>query len=115
MKPYVIGNDLRKKVTALIPFSWRDAAITAGVIAVASVLCAVLQPLSDSDFHVPLIFVLAVLLVSLWTNGYLFGIVSSIIGVFGVNAVLAGGDGKRCKWTSSRCCPSPEMKKPSVS
>lgn len=88
MQPCVIGKDLRKKVTALIPFSWRDAAITAGVIAVASVLCAVLQPLSDSDFHVPLIFVLAVLLVSLWTNGYLFGIVSSIVGVFGVNYVF---------------------------
>ena len=70
------------------PFSWRDTFVTLGIIAVASALCAVLRLFSDSDFHVPLIFVLATLLVSLMTTGYLFGIAASIIAVFGVNIVF---------------------------
>ena len=70
------------------PFCWRDAFVTLGIIALASALCAVLQLFSDSDFHVPLIFVLATLVVSLLTTGYLFGIAASIIAVFGVNIIF---------------------------
>jgi len=72
----------------IFPFCWRDAFVTLGIIALASALCAFLKLFSDSDFHVPLIFVLATLLVSLMTTGYLFGIAASIISVFGVNIVF---------------------------
>ena len=79
---------IRTKLKTLFPFSWRDLAVTLLVIALASALCAVLRLFSDSDFHVPLIFVLATLLVSLLTDGYLFGTLTSIISVFGVNIVF---------------------------
>ena len=79
-----IGNFLKKT----FPFSWRDTLVTLGIIALASGLCAVLRFFSDSDFHVPLIFVLATLLVSLMTTGYLYGTAASIIAVFGVNIVF---------------------------
>lgn len=55
------------------------------IIIVTSSLCLALQHFSDSDFHVPLIFVLAVLVISLITNGYFFGIFSAFISVFAVN------------------------------
>ena len=72
----------------IFPFSWRDTFVTLGIIALASGLCAVLHFFSDSDFHVPLIFVLATLLISLMTTGYLYGTAASIIAVFGVNIVF---------------------------
>lgn len=79
---------LRRTIERLLPFSWRDLAATVGIIGLAALLCAALKPISDSDFHVPLIFVLAVLMVSLATDGYLFGMLSSVIAVLGVNIVF---------------------------
>ena len=76
------------KLKNSFPFSWQDFGITLGVITLASALCAVLQLFSDSDSHVPLIFVLATLLVSLLTTGYLFGTLTSVISVLGVNIVF---------------------------
>ena len=67
------------------PFSWRNAAITLGLLVGGVVICFFLQPISDTDFHVPLIFVLAVLLVSLCTDGYLFGLLASVLSLFAVN------------------------------
>ena len=62
-----------------------DCAVMLGCIGAASALCALLRPISQSDSHVPLIFVLAVLVVSRYTSGYLFGLLASILGVLGVN------------------------------
>ena len=69
-------------------FSWRDLGATVLILGGGFALCTALQPISDTDFHVPLIFVLAVLLVSLFTDGYLFGLASSVISVVGVNFVF---------------------------
>ena len=57
-------------------------------IALAAAVCAMLKPVSDSDFHVPPVFVLAVLLVSRYTSGYVYGIIASVIAVIGVNYVF---------------------------
>ena len=67
------------------PISLRDALISLGFLACGVVLCFFLQFISDTDFHVPLIFVLVVLLISLFTDGYFFGLVASVISVFAVN------------------------------
>ena len=48
-------------------------------------LCTALQGVSDSDRHVPMIFVLAALVVSLLTDGYFYGILTSVTGVFAAN------------------------------
>lgn len=55
------------------------------VLTGAWVLCASLKKLSTSDVHVPLIFVLAVLIISLTTDGYFYGIFASLVSVLGVN------------------------------
>ncbi|MBQ9031239.1 MAG: DUF4118 domain-containing protein [Parasporobacterium sp.] len=71
-----------------ICFSVRDTLITAGIFAAAFALCFVLQHFSENDFHVPLIFVLVVMIVSRMTDGYLYGLVAAAAGVISVNYVF---------------------------
>ena len=51
----------------------------------SSTVCYLLMNVTDSDTHVPLIFVMAVLLVALTTDGYFYGLLASITSVFMVN------------------------------
>ena len=62
--------------------------ITAGILGIASGICFLLQQVVSTDNHVPLIFVLAVLFISRFTKGYVYGIVASVLAVFGVNFVF---------------------------
>jgi len=54
-------------------------------IGFASAFCLLLQGISETDGHVPLIFVMAVLVVSLATDGYFYGVLASITSVITVN------------------------------
>ena len=54
----------------------------------AALVCFLLKPIGQGDSYVPLIFVLAVLLISRVTTGYLYGLIASIAAVFGVNFVF---------------------------
>lgn len=63
----------------------KDWLIFFTIIFATSAICMLLQNLSDSDFHVPLIFVLAVFIISLVTDGYFYGIFSAFLSVFAVN------------------------------
>lgn len=58
------------------------------ILLVASAICVILDPLSDSDSHVPLIFILAELFISMLTQGYVYGIISSVVSIFLVNIVF---------------------------
>lgn len=60
----------------------------AGCIGGASLICVLLWPISSTDSHVPLIFMLAVLLASRYTNGYFFGLLTAFLAVLGVNYVF---------------------------
>lgn len=62
-----------------------DFLVTFAILIAASLVCFLFMRIAEADTHVPLIFVLAVLCVSRFTHGYLYGIVSSIVAVFGVN------------------------------
>lgn len=63
--------------------------ITLGFLGAATILCFMLQRFAMKDTqvgtHVPLLFVLAVLLISKYTEGYFFGIIASMIAVVAVN------------------------------
>lgn len=75
-----------KELTHLkIPRSVRNWLISILILAAACLLCASLKRISTSDVHVPLIFVLAVLMISLTTDGYFYGILASLVSVIGVN------------------------------
>lgn len=63
----------------------RNWLISVLVLAFAWGLCRVMRAPADTDVYVPLIFVLAVLVVSLLTDGYFYGILASLVSVLGVN------------------------------
>ena len=49
------------------------------MLGVASAICAMLMRTTTSDVHVPLIFVLAVLIISLSTDGYFYGFLAAFV------------------------------------
>ena len=79
---------LRARLRQLFPFSWRDLGVSLGVLGLAAILCALLRMIDSSDVFVALIFECAVVLVSRFTDGYLFGLLASFLGVFGVNWIF---------------------------
>lgn len=66
----------------------KNCLITVGVLAGAAAVAFFLQQFVTTDTHVPLLFVLAVLFVSRFTDGYVYGIVASMVAVVGVNYVF---------------------------
>ena len=66
----------------------KNIGITAGILGVVSIFCLLLQSVSESDNHVPLLFVFAVFCISRFTDGYLYGILASVVAVFCVNGVF---------------------------
>ena len=66
----------------LYPRGWLIFLLTLGA---ASAICALLQRITSSDVHVPMIFVLAVLVVSLATDGFFYGLLAAVVSVVGVN------------------------------
>ncbi|MBQ5670809.1 MAG: hypothetical protein IIV43_00445, partial [Oscillospiraceae bacterium] len=60
------------------PFSVRDMLTTLFFFLIAIGVCAVLRMTDSGDGFASPVFVLAVLMVSRFTNGYLFGLVASV-------------------------------------
>ena len=65
-----------------------DFALTAVTLAAATALCTLLRQIDADGSYVNLIFVLAVACISRWTEGYFWGIFSSIFGVLFVNYIF---------------------------
>lgn len=66
----------------------KNSLITLGILFLAGALCLFLQRFSEADTHVPLVFVLAILFISRFTDGYAYGIVASVFCVMGVNYIF---------------------------
>ena len=49
----------------------KNSLITAGILGAATGFCFLIQEAAESDTHVPLLFVLAVLFISRFTDGYI--------------------------------------------
>lgn len=67
------------------PVTGRDTLICLCVLSAAMLLCQLLRQISQSDVYAALIFETAVVFVARYTNGYLYGVLSAVIGVVGVN------------------------------
>lgn len=76
---------MKQRLADQFVFAWRDCMLTAGILAAVILLSFLLQRLDGSDVYIPMLFVMAVFLVSRYTNGYLFGMVSAVLGVVLVN------------------------------
>ena len=72
----------------LFPFSLRDSLISGGILLCAVSICILLQMTSTSDGFASPVFVLATLLISRLTNGYLFGLLASLAGTICVNFIF---------------------------
>ena len=66
----------------------RNIAVTCGVLLLTAAVCAILHQFVTTDAHVPLIFVLAIVVISRFTDGYRYGIAASFLAVFGVNCLF---------------------------
>ncbi|MBS6397255.1 MAG: DUF4118 domain-containing protein [Clostridiales bacterium] len=66
----------------------KNSLITIGILSLSAAICFVLQQFVSTDIHVPLLFVLGVLFVSRLTDGYVYGIVASMLAVIAVNYVF---------------------------
>ena len=66
----------------------KNSLLTSGILLVTSIFCFLLQQFVTADAYVPLIFILAIVLISRFTEGYSYGIVASFIAVFGVNCIF---------------------------
>lgn len=72
----------------LFPVSRRDFLITAAILICAVVLCFILRLAGSIGGFASPVFVLAVLLVSRLTSGYLYGLVAVVLGVVCVNFIF---------------------------
>lgn len=78
---------LKKATKARLSFKrlLRNWLILIASLGIACLVCAMLHKVADSDFYVSLIFVLAVTVISLLTDGYFYGIIASVLSVIGTN------------------------------
>ncbi len=77
-------KQMGKKASAVL----KNCGIMAGILGIVTAVCFLLQKFATTDTHVPLLFVLAVLFISRFTDGYLYGILSSMLAVVFVNFVF---------------------------
>lgn len=72
----------------LFTFTFRDFLIFLGIFACAVELCILLRMADSTDGFASPVFVLAVLLISRFTNGYLFGTIAAVLSVIGINYIF---------------------------
>lgn len=71
-----------------LPRTAWDALLTAAILSAAVAICAAMSRIAEGDAYVGFLFVLAVVFVSRWTEGYFWGIFASFFGVVCVNYVF---------------------------
>ncbi len=82
------NNKILNKLKRLISINIKDTVITMGLLIIAFVICSFIRTLDEGNIAVSMIFILAVFLTSRYTEGYLYGIIASFVGVLGINYVF---------------------------
>ena len=76
----------QRRLKDLCPLCWRDTLYTIVILLCTSVLCLCMSNLDPGgNTYVSMLFLLAVVLISRFTNGYFYGIIGSFLGMFCVN------------------------------
>lgn len=81
----MIPQKLKQKAKEWLVFSWRDLFKTVAILLGAVGLCVLLRQVDARGDFAAMIFVMAVMVVSRLTTGYLFGLAASVVSVVGVN------------------------------
>lgn len=61
--------------------------VSVGIFCAAIIFGIFIQKIGVKE-HIPTIFVFAIFLISLFTDGYVYGVVSAVIGMFAVNYIF---------------------------
>ncbi len=89
---WMVRKDRRGPLDALltreVPRVLLDALLTAAILAAAVGLCALMGNFTEGDGYVGFLFVLAVVFISRWTEGFFWGVFASFFGVGCVNYVF---------------------------
>lgn len=80
----------KNRVRTLFVFSLRDTLYTIAVLLTAGALCYALRGLdrSGGSTYASMLFILAVVLISRFTEGYFYGTAASVLGMFAVNFIF---------------------------
>lgn len=73
---------MRKK---FFSFSIKNFLITAAILILTTLVCLFINRVNDGKVYVPMMYSLAVLLISRYSNGYFYGIFSSVLSVIIIN------------------------------
>lgn len=76
---------LHKIYKKIFSFSAKDLLTTLFILLAITAACLFINRFNDGDIYVPMMYSLAVLLVSRYTNGYFWGVFSSILSVVIIN------------------------------
>ncbi len=66
-------------------FSWGDTLKSVALLLLATLLCLLLRKLNIGDQNIIMVFILSVIMISRFTSGYTYGIISSILSVLTFN------------------------------
>lgn len=76
---------LHQRFQSWCPISWADTGRMILIMLVTAGICVVLRSVDSGGAWVSMVFILGVLFTARSTNGYLYGLLASVIGVFGSN------------------------------
>lgn len=79
---------LLKHLNNYLYFSKKDTAYTAIILCIATVVCFLIRTMNDSVIVIAMSYLLAVAIISRITDGYFYGIISCVIGVFCDNYIF---------------------------
>lgn len=79
---------IHAKRIAYFPLSLKDSLCTLLILTGVTALCFLLRLFDDSSDYIPMLYVLAVFLISVFTNGYFYGAVSSVLSVLIINYIF---------------------------
>lgn len=80
-----MSSSAKKKCAKL---TWRDVGITIGTLAATTLVCYALRPFAGEEKFEAILFVVAVLIISRFTSGYICGVAASVLGVLIVNCIF---------------------------
>lgn len=76
---------IRQRLKQFFPFSWRDSLVTLGILIAAFGFCTLLRLTHSGSTYAFMIFLLAVFLISRYTDGFFYGTFSAFVSVLLVN------------------------------
>ena len=80
-----IAESIRERLRSWCPMSWQDTVRTVAIMSAATLVCACLRSVDEVGSWVSMVFIVGVLFTARYTNGYLYGVLASLVGVIGSN------------------------------